>query len=262
MTAMPSIPDQFRATAAAHADAAAIVFADHVLTFAEVDRASDRVAAGLASLGLAKGVRVGLYCINSAEFAICYLGIVKAGGVVLPVNLLYSPQEVAYVLHDAGAGALICHPAMADRVAALQGLGALPRHCISIGDSAIAGGVTLDALMTADREPPAPQIDPADDLAAILYTSGTTGRPKGAMLTHSNLVANTRSVTAALELRPGKDCLLVVLPMFHAFAATVGMLTPLLHGLRFAPVPRFDPALVTDSIAAVGATVFLGVPSM
>jgi long-chain acyl-CoA synthetase len=82
------------------------------------------------------------------------------------------------------------------------------------------------------------------------------------MLTHRNLVSNTESVVQALRLRPREDCLLVVLPMFHSFAATVGMLTPLLHGMRFAPVPKFDPALVTETIGATQATVFLGVPSM
>ena len=262
MTSTATIPDLFRATAASCADDAAIVFPGRSLTYAEVDTASDRVAAGLASLGLVKGDRVALYCINSAEFAICYLGIVKAGGVVLPVNLLYSPQEVAYVMNDAGVRVLICHPAMTDKVQTVRRLGVLPPHCIVIGDTAGDGESTLDALMTPGMETPAPDIDPAEDLAAILYTSGTTGRPKGAMLTHLNLVSNTRSVAEALELRAGEDCLLVVLPMFHSFAATVGMLTPLLHGLSFAPVPKFDPALVTDTIAAVRATVFLGVPSM
>jgi long-chain acyl-CoA synthetase len=105
-------------------------------------------------------------------------------------------------------------------------------------------------------------LNAAEATAAILYTSGTTGRPKGAMLSHRNLATNVRSVVQALGLRPGGERVLVVLPMFHAFAATVGMLTPLLGGFSLIPVARFDPVVVTDAIAASGATLFLGVPSM
>jgi len=262
MASRMSIPDLFRTTVSSWADTAAIRFADRTVSFAEVDAASDRVASGLAALGIGQGDRVALYCINSAEFAICYLGIVKAGGVVLPVNLLYSPSEVSYVLADAGARILIYHPAMAEKVAAVRASDVALDRVVAIGQKASADEMTLDELTAAGGKVPEPAFEVDEDLAAILYTSGTTGRPKGAMLTHRNLVSNTRSVARALELRPGEDCLLVVLPMFHSFAATVGMLTPLLHGLSFAPVPKFEPALVSQTIVAAGATVFLGVPSM
>ena len=96
----------------------------------------------------------------------------------------------------------------------------------------------------------------------IIYTSGTTGHPKGAMLTHQNLISNTCSIKSALKLEPGIDTILVVLPMFHAFAATVGMLFPLLHGCTMVPLPRFDPEQVANAIAASAATIFMGVPSM
>jgi long-chain acyl-CoA synthetase len=105
-------------------------------------------------------------------------------------------------------------------------------------------------------------VNPVEDLAAILYTSGTTGRPKGAMLTHANLSANAGAVAQALKLTPGQDRILVVLPMFHAFAATVGMLTPLMRGLAMVILDRFEPRLVSSAIARHQATVFLGVPSM
>ena len=262
MTTTTSIIDGFRAAAQSFGEAPAIVLADGGdISFSAVDAESDRIAAGLAALGLRPGERVGLYCINSPEFAFCYLGILKAGGVVLPVNLLYSPPEVSFVLEDAGVRFLIFHPAMAEKVRKVRA-GKSPVECYIGTAHAEGADLTLDALKAAGGAVPAPIIDPAADLAAILYTSGTTGRPKGAMLTHRNLVSNTRSVVSALKLRAGEDCLLVVLPMFHSFAATVGMLTPLLHGMRLAPVPAFDPALVTETIRVAGATVFLGVPSM
>ncbi|MGB1110658.1 MAG: AMP-binding protein, partial [Gammaproteobacteria bacterium] len=106
------------------------------------------------------------------------------------------------------------------------------------------------------------ELDAANDLLAIIYTSGTTGNPKGAMLTHANLAANTWSTSRALQLRPLEDRVLVVLPMFHSFAATVGMLSSLLFGVSFIPVPKFDPELVVSSIERHGASLFLGVPSM
>lgn len=258
----PSIPDMMRQTAKTYADQAAVLFADHSVSFGELDQQSDRVAAFLAGSGIQKGDRIAIYCINSAEFAMIYGGIVKAGAVVVPVNLLLSSPEITYILKDAGIKALFYHPLFATNVDSVRN--ELPdlSLAISIGDEAAKNDVPLTEVLEGGDAPPQVEFDTAEDLAAILYTSGTTGYPKGAMLTHRNLVSNTCSVVQALELRPGVDRLLVVLPMFHSFAATVGMLTPLVHGISFAPVPKFDPALVTETIAAVGATVFLGVPSM
>ncbi len=112
------------------------------------------------------------------------------------------------------------------------------------------------------EQAPAVQIDPIEDAAVILYTSGTTGRPKGAVLTHANLASNAHAVAEALDLKPATDRFLVVLPMFHAFAGTVGILTPLLAGAALVPVPRFDPQAITQAIAGHHATIFLGVPSL
>jgi len=130
---------------------------------------------------------------------------------------------------------------------------------LSLDTDADGGGVPESAAAVV---PPLPDLDPAEDLAAILYTSGTTGRPKGAMLTHGNLLANTAAVREAMQWRPGAETSLVVLPMFHAFAATVGLLTPLLCGCAIAPLARFEPEQVARSIRDTAASIFLGVPSM
>lgn len=259
----PTIPQLFRATAAARGDQPAICFVDREVCFGEIDRASDGIAAALAGRGIGKGDRVALYCINSEQFAITYLGIIKAGVVVVPVNLLLNPREIIYILRDAGVRGLFYHQALAQTVAAFRGeLDGLCFSALIGGQTPAEGELLYDEMTRAGGEPPTPEIDSGEDLAAILYTSGTTGHPKGAMLTHRNLVSNTRSVMRAMAFEPGRERLLVVLPMFHSFAATVGTLTPLLHGLSLAPLPKFDPALVCDAIEVTGATIFLGVPSM
>ena len=263
MSACVSIPAAFRSAVQAHGDAPLVVTPDTQHSFGQIDRASDSVAAALAGAAIGKGDRVALYCPNVVEFVISYLGIVKAGGVVVPVNLLIQPAEICYVLEDAGVRGVIYHAALAEKIAAVRPSLAVDPYWVCIGAGAAESGDQDFSVLTSCGLPvPAREIDPSRDLAAILYTSGTTGHPKGAMLSHHNLVSNTYSVKAALQLRQGQDRLLVVLPMFHSFAATVGMLTPALHGLSMVPVIRFDPALVGESIAQTEATVFLGVPSM
>jgi long-chain acyl-CoA synthetase len=258
-----SIPGAFQIAVDAFPNVLAVRQPDKSFSFSEIDRLSTAVAAGLREQGASKGICIGLYCINGPEFVIAYLGILKTGATVVPLNLLLSPAEVGYILQDAGVSMLIYHQSMSDKVqAARQGLSGLKHRSQAGGQPDAGGDISWDELLTMDASAPQLQLDPHADVAAILYTSGTTGHPKGAQLTHANLLANTVSVRQALELQPKRDVILVVLPMFHSFAATVGVLTPLLHGLSIAPVPRFEPALVVEHIEACGATVFLGVPSM
>ena len=258
-----SIPDAFRAAARQHADQTIVWHPKSPLTFAQLDQDSDRVAAALHARGLQQGDRVALYAINDKTFVQAYLGIQKAGCVVVPVNLLIGVDEVSYVLGNAKVSAFIYHAAMTEKAVAVKGQLEGLKATAVIGDAhpEIQAESFADWL-SVEAAAPSLSLNPEEDVAAILYTSGTTGNPKGAMLTHHNLVSNTQSVKQALGLQSGKDRLLVVLPMFHSFAATVGILTPCLHGLSITPVPKFDPVLVSDMIAASRATIFLGVPSM
>ncbi len=127
---------------------------------------------------------------------------------------------------------------------------------------AVPGDVPWSEVLSESAAAPAPVLNPAEHLAAIIYTSGTTGQPKGAMLTHANLAANTASIREALDMEHGRDIVLTVLPMFHAFAATAGTLAPLFSGCTVVPVPRFSPELVVQTIEASRASLFMGVPSM
>ena len=257
-----SLPELFHRNLAQFADQPAIYFAGQTLTFAEFDQASRSVAGALAARGIARGDRVGLYCPNSDAFASAYFGILDAGATVVPLNLLLNPKEVAFILNDAGAKALIYHEAFEPGVAAMRGSVPGLAFLACIGATNPLGDLPFADFV---RHPPVtalPALNPGEDLVAIIYTSGTTGRPKGAMLTHRNLFFNTLSIQQALELVPGRERFITVLPMFHAFAATACMLSPLLYGNAIVPLAKFDPGQVADAVAATQATIFCGVPSM
>ena len=261
----PSIIDMLKKTAERMPDHTAILFNGKVTSFAEFDALSDKAASFLQTQGIQKGDRVGLYCINSDIFAISYFGIVKAGGVVVPLNLLLTPPELTYILQDSGAKGLLYFEVFEEAVGAM--LPKLPEigFTMRLGQDPTEKGIatfSVADLLAVETPPQIPDFIPEEDLVVLIYTSGTTGKPKGAMLTHRNLSSNTHSIQEAMHMRPGEDILLLVLPMFHAFAATVGMLSPLLHGCTIAPLPKFDPQQILNTAEATGATLFFGVPSM
>jgi len=258
-----SLPEALKRSVARFADFTAIDFGDRKLTFSSFDDISDKIAVGLTEQGISCGDRVALYCVNSDAFALTYFAILKTGATVVPINLLLNPREIAYILKDAGVSTLIYFEVFAEAVAAIGGMVPDLKKIIRIGTGETpAGQLDWQNLLKSSGALPAIEITPAEDVAAIIYTSGTTGYPKGAMLTHRNLVANVWSVSRALPLEAGKDSIVVVLPMFHAFAATASMLYPLLHGMTVIPLPRFDPAATAETIARTQASLFMGVPSM
>lgn len=270
-----SLSTLFRRAAARWADAPAVL-TEPVWSYGRLDQTSDAVAAGLVGQGVEPGERVALLCPNGAEFVVAYLGILKAGAILVPINLLLNPAAVAFQLRDCGCRTLIAHVAMTETARAALADAPCVRLRIGIGGDLGRDEPDSDEPDLHDQDllalalesmfvgpAAAPEIERlASDDAVILYTSGTTGRPKGAVLSHGNLAANVQAVAEVLALEPERDRFLVVLPMFHAFAATVGLLTPLLTGAALIPVPRFDPQLIVRGIATYRATIFLGVPSL
>lgn len=233
-----------------------------VWTFDDVERASGRIANLLISMGLRPGDRVAVQVEKTAEALVLYLATLRAGMVFLPMNPAYRRHEVEYLLGDAQPGLYVCRPQdrpLADelvvRLPKEKGRNAASCRVLELDDD---GGGSLisaaaphaDEFKTVSRE--------RGDLAAILYTSGTTGRPKGAMLSHGNLAANATVLHAYWQFQPG-DVLLHMLPIFHVHGLFVACHCALLNGSAMLFEPRFDPARAVRLLPQ--ASVFMGVPT-
>jgi long-chain acyl-CoA synthetase len=234
-------------------DKTALVEGDLRLTFAEVWRKALAQAGALAGSGLRPGDRVALMAPNTAEFPIAYYAIAAAGGVVVPVHLLLSADEVEHVLKDSGATLLLVHPAQAETGRAAAD---------ALGVPVVSMGEEFDKL-AADAEPlPSYVTRAVDDPAVIFYTSGTTGVPKGAVLSHFNLVMNaTVNAFDANDIR-ADDTALGALPLFHAFGQTVSLNSTWRAGATLVLLPRFDAARAIELMVNEGVNTFHGVPTM
>jgi long-chain acyl-CoA synthetase len=232
----------------------AILAGDQVISYAEFDEQAARVAAFLASRGFQAGDRAGLMLANVPEFcAICY-GILRAGGTVVPMNPLLKSREVEYYLRDSGAGLVFAAPDSPGEPA--EGAAAAGAAFIPAGPAGLA------ALLAAHPPGPAAANRADDDTAVILYTSGTTGQPKGAELTHANLRTNAQVSAVTLFGLGPSDVVMGCLPLFHSFGLTCGLNASICSGAALALLARFDPAQALDTIQRCQVTVFEGVPTM
>ncbi|GAB3854489.1 long-chain fatty acid--CoA ligase [Dactylosporangium cerinum] len=206
------------------------------------------VAGALRDLGVRPGDRVALQCPNTVDFPRAYYGALALGAVVVPVHLLLTAPEVAYTLRDSGARVLICHAAVAATGTEAAALAGIP----VVAPSDLTGAAPLRSYASRD---------PADP-AVVLYTSGTTGQPKGAVLTHLNLVMNaTVNVFDANDAR-STDVVLGCLPLFHTFGQTVGMNGTFRLGATLVMLARFTGAAALEVMVREGVDVFHGVPTM
>jgi malonyl-CoA/methylmalonyl-CoA synthetase len=242
-------------------DAAAIVTADGlVYTWRDLQHASGRIANWLRSLGLPPAARVAVQVEKSPECVLLYLATLRAGYVYLPLNTAYQQAELEHFLRDAEPSVLVCAPARAAELAPLaQAAGCA--HVVTLGE--MRDGTMLAAAAPHANEC-APQFCLGDELAAILYTSGTTGRSKGAMLSHGNLAANALALDVfwgfAAERAAGRrDVLLHALPLFHVHGLFVGLHAALLAGATMLLLPKFEAAAVLQRLPQT--TVFMGVPT-
>jgi long-chain acyl-CoA synthetase len=233
---------------------AAVRLDDLVLSYQELDERSALVAGLLAAHGAEPGDRVGLMLPNVPQFPVLYYGVLRAGAVVVPMNPLLKAREVAYYLEDAGVRLMFAWEASS--VEAAKGAEAAGAGCIPVSPAA------FDQLLGSHRPETAVTGRADDDTAVILYTSGTTGRPKGAELTHANLRRNAAvSATTLFGLEPD-DVVMGCLPLFHSFGQTCGLNAAVSSGACLTLLPRFDPGKALEVIQRDRVTVFEGVPTM
>jgi long-chain acyl-CoA synthetase len=256
----------------------AVIFYGRSISYGELREATDRLACALARLGIKKGDCVALYLLNSPQFIIAYFAALKCGAVVTPISPVYTSHEVRYQLEDSGARAVVCQDLLYDKVvkcgarldfavltSVSEYLPSLKRLFARKADVPAGGNVhwLQELIKTSPPQPPAVAIDPKTDLAALPYTGGTTGSPKGVMLTHYNLMASQASGQAAFSsFEPGKEVVLAFLPFFHIYGQVVIMLGAMIQGNLLVLFTNPDTEAILAAMERYQATVFYGVPTL
>jgi len=240
-------------TAQEHPARRALRLGPELLSYAELDDATARVAGLLRQRGIEPGDRVGIMLPNVPEFAIVYYGVLRAGGIVVPMNVLLKQREVAFYLGDPEAKLVFAWHQFAD--AAEQGAAEAGAECVLVEPEAFSRLLesTSPVVEMVERA--------AEDTAVILYTSGTTGKPKGAELTHSNLAINADVMKQVFSISP-EDVIFGALPLFHAFGQTCALNTAVSAGAELVLLARFDAGRALEAMERYGVTVFEGVPTM
>ena len=251
---MTNLAKNLTDTTRAHAERVAVRVDNTAMTYRALDEASARVAGLLHERGLEPGARVGIMMPNVAEVPVVYYGVLRAGGVVVPMNPLLKGREVAYYLGDSGSGLIFAWHAF--EAEARRG-----------AEQAGAELVVVDAVgfpdLLASASPEYRVADTGDqDTAVILYTSGTTGQPKGAELTHGNLISNTEVARTDIVRAGPDDVIFGGLPLFHVFGQTVALNVAVAAGACLTLLPRFDAGHALRILAGHRVTVFEGVPTM
>jgi long-chain acyl-CoA synthetase len=234
-------------------DRTAVKLDDVELTYSQLDGASAHVVGMLREKGIEPGDRVGIMLPNVPYFPIVYYGILRAGGVVVPMNVLLKGREVGFYLEDPGAKLVFAWHDFAE--AAEKGASDAGAECVLVtpGEFEQQVGAADPQTELADRD--------AEDTAVILYTSGTTGKPKGAELTHANLRRNAAIAVGLFSLKESV-VILGALPLFHSFGQTCGMNAGTTAGGTLTLIPRFDPGKALEIIQRDKVSVFEGVPTM
>lgn len=257
-------------------DRPATAFLNSQLTFSEIKAQVDKLATGLSRLGIVKGDRVGIMLPNCPQYLINFFAIVRLGAIVANVNPIYTPREVEMVARDSGMRAIITLDALAGTALGVQSQSKI-EHVIttsfqdySAGSEAItpapSGARSLSELIASVAAPELPriEIDPEEDVAVLQYTGGTTGVPKGAMLTHYNIYAAVIQCAtwSSYFTERGHERYLLVIPYFHVYGMVVGAILGMWSGAMQILVPKFDVNLLLEAIKRYEPTYFPGVPTL
>jgi len=277
-----SLPQMLRNAAQKFPENSATVFYGARISYKELDSLTDSFATALQGLGVKKGDRVAIFLPNCPQFVIGYYGALKAGAIVVACSPLYKERELEYQLNDSGAETILTLDLLYPVVRSVKERTRL-RNVIStslldyfppvLGVLARLTGKlkrvpcpdTLNLKELISRHPASlsqVSIDPKKDIALLQYTGGTTGIPKGAMITHFNMVVNAVQIAYWLPALEGKDVHLSVLPFFHIYGMSVAMNSPIYMGTTMVLIPRFEAKTVLEAIGKYHVTVFCGVPTM
>ncbi len=258
-----NVADLVRRAAERAGSRPALLFRGRPVSHAGLDERVDRVAAALAGMGIRPGDRVALLLGNVPEFVYAFYGALRAGAVVAPLNVMLTAHELGYILADAGARAIVAEIGYLPSILAVRDrLPGLELVLVVGGPPAPPGTVSFEEALGRAGNPPDTAAG-GDDLAVIAYTSGTTAQPKGAMLSHRNLLANLEQTAAVPALASREDdVVLVVLPLFHIYALNAVLGPTIDAGGAAVLVERFDPAETLDLVERHGITVLPGAPPM
>jgi long-chain acyl-CoA synthetase len=258
-----NVADLVRDAARRAPDKAAFVFRDSTMTWADVDARVDAAAAGLRALVADRGARVAVQLGNTPDFPVVYFGALRAGFVAVPVNTGYTRTELLHVLRDSGAAVLVTtRSGAADGQAAAGELQGLRAVVVADVDEAPPGATTLDSLLQPGTGP-VESVGGGEDLAVVLYTSGTSGRPRGAMLSHRALLANLdQCARIDPPVTSADDIVLLVLPLFHVYGLNAALGAVAKHAATGVLSERFDPVDTLDEIRRHGVTNVVGAPPM
>ncbi|WP_312472442.1 fatty acid--CoA ligase family protein [Neobacillus sp.] len=269
-----NLSEQFHETAKKFAEKPAYYFMGQSSTYAELDGAISKFASGLEKLGIKQGDHVALLLGNSPHFVISLYGALRLGVTAIPINPIYTADEIGYILNNGDVKAVVALDLAIPLVEKMHAF--LPKiehyvFCETKPNSIVQAEIenlTVYPKMKSFSEVVSLGVLPfhgpelqEDDTAIILYTSGTTGKPKGAMLTHKNLYSNAKDVGVYLKMN-NDDRVVTALPMFHVFCLTVSLNAPLVSGATMLIVPKFSPKEIFALIKEYEATVFAGVPTM
>ena len=262
-------------TAKKHPEKAALAFFEREISYRELDSLSNQFAAALTTLGVKKGDKVAIFLPNIPQFVIAYFGILKAGAVLTAISPLHKEREVEYQLNDSEAETVIALDTLYPIVEKVWQKTKLKNAIVTRLEEYASKTTNAPSkveqttnvysfheLLKDEAKPPKVTVNPAEDLAALQYTGGTTGTAKGAMLTHMNLVSNATAFAAWIKGAVAKETFLTALPLFHIYGMTTSMNVPILLAAKMVLLPKFDPAEALKSIQRHRVTVFCGVPTM
>lgn len=237
-------------------DNTAFIFKDEKTTYSELDLKVQKYATYFTSIGIKKYDKVALSSINCPEFIFAYLAIVRIGAIIVPVNIMLTVEEIAYILKNSESKAMVIHPLILQKakISKEQIEGALGINVLVMDESL---HIAVDSITAMNFE----EVNDENLISTYIYTSGTTGKPKAAMLTHNNILANCIQSFNTMKYFD-EDNVLCVLPMFHSFAFTVCVLYSLYCGSTIVILESFQPKEVVETLIKTQISVFVGVPTM